>query len=126
MEMMVDFLVHNYMWFLVTTIILILALIGYLVEEKEYKKASQFGNFSQDIEKNFERLAMQAQNQTIGNAIMNQGVGQVNPMSMNQNQGFVNQGMGQMNPQNSMNMPMQNSMSNQVTQNNSSFQVLQK
>lgn len=124
MEMMVDFLVHNYMWFLVTTIILILALIGYLVEEKEYKKASQFGNFSQDMEKNFERLAMQAQNQTIGSAIMNQGV--QNNQVVNQNQIYSNQ-MSQFNNQNQMAMPNQNNMMNQNLQNNSpSFQVLQK
>lgn len=121
MEMVVDFLVHNYMWFLVTTIILIFALIGYLVEEKEYKKASTFGNFSQDIERNFERLAMQAQNQTLGNAIMNQG-----NMASNQNQIYSNQPMQQPANMNGMPMQNQNNMMNQPVQNNSSFQVLQK
>ena len=38
MEALIDFLVNNYIWFLVITLILIFALIGYLVDTNEQKK----------------------------------------------------------------------------------------
>ena len=105
MNMVVDFLVNNYMWFLVTTIILIFALIGYLVEAKEYKKASVYGVASAQIEHNFEALAESAQNKTLNDAMMMQSVGtnnqvymngQVpnNMMTPNGNQNAVNMSMG--------------------------------
>ena len=38
MQTFIDFLVNNYLWFLVITIILIFALIGYLVDTYEKKE----------------------------------------------------------------------------------------
>ncbi len=38
MEALIDFLVNNYIWFLVITLILIFALIGYLVDTNERKE----------------------------------------------------------------------------------------
>ena len=42
MDFVIDFLVGNYMWFLVITIVLIFALIGYVVDSKEHKEVSIF------------------------------------------------------------------------------------
>lgn len=69
MEAIVDFLVKNYMWFLVLTIFLVFALIGYIVELREYNKANVRGGVSKELEKSFERLAASAQNQTLGDAL---------------------------------------------------------
>lgn len=37
MQVFVDFLVNNYLWFLVISLILVFALIGYLVDTNEKK-----------------------------------------------------------------------------------------
>jgi len=68
MDFIVDFLVNNYMWFLVITIILIFALIGYVVDSREEKEVSIFDS-PQELEKNLARLAESAQNKTIGDAM---------------------------------------------------------
>lgn len=40
MQAFIDFLVNNYLWFLIITIILIFALIGYLVDTSEQSEES--------------------------------------------------------------------------------------
>lgn len=68
MDFVIDFLVGNYMWFLVITIVLIFALIGYVVDSKEHKEVSIFDS-PQELAKNLEMLAASAQNKTIGEAM---------------------------------------------------------
>lgn len=104
MDLFLDFLTNNYMWFLVITIFLIFSLIGYLVESQEAKKASVYGNYNQGMEQNFEALAASAKNQTLGGA-------------MNQNM------QGTMNNQAQNNMVMPNMNGNPS---NTSFDVLNK
>ncbi len=102
MEGIIDFLVHNYMWFLVITIILIFALIGYIVEVREYKKVKQFGGVSKEVELNFENLAKQAQNKTLGTTVMkNNGMNNLGNnqimnagVNMNRNSPLQNNTMG--------------------------------
>ncbi len=147
MEAVIDFLVNNYMWFLVMTIILIFALIGYLVEDHELKKSQAYGGVSKEIEQNFERLAAAAQNQTLFDAISKtNGMNQMN--SMNQiepnpnyvmNQPMVNANQSVINNQNqsmNSNINNMNMVSNQMNMqnmngmgqypNNNGFQVLNK
>lgn len=123
MNMVIDFLANNYMWFLVTTIILIFALIGYIVEAREQKNASVFGVASAQMEQNFERLAASAQNRTLSDAmqssIPNNQVymnGQV-PNNMTQNQA-----QNMMLNQNTANMSMGTNLNSQ----GHTFQVLGK
>lgn len=111
MEGMIDFLVHNYMWFLVVTIILIFALIGYIVEVREYKKVKQFGGVSKEVELNFENLAKQAQNKTLNTTVMqNNGPSSMGNPSMMNSSGNMNMGTPLQN--NSMNFSQSN-MGNQ-------------
>lgn len=77
MEVFIDFLVNNYMWFLVITIFLIFSLIGYIVESREQKVLNVYGGSQQEMEKNFEQLAFAAQNKTLGDVVVN------NPMNSN-------------------------------------------
>lgn len=68
MDFIIDFLVANYMWFLVITIILLFALVGYIVDSKEQKDLSVFDS-PQELAKHLEKLAQAAQNKTIGEAV---------------------------------------------------------
>ncbi len=81
MDLVIDFLVGNYMWFLVITIILIFSLIGYIVDSKEHKEVSIFDS-PQELAKNLELLAASAQNKTIGDAMRPQATPMMgNPMN---------------------------------------------
>lgn len=115
MNMVIDFLANNYMWFLVTTIILIFALIGYIVEAREQKNANVFGVASAQMEQNFERLAASAQNKTLNDAMISQNAMPNNIMSQNVNQNPL------MN-QNGVNMSMGTNLGSQ----GNTFQVLGK
>lgn len=44
MEAFINFLVNNYLWFLIITLILIFALIGYLVDTNERKENGTLAN----------------------------------------------------------------------------------
>ena len=68
MELLIDFLVGNYLWFLVITIVLIFALIGYIVDSREHKEVSVFDS-PQELAHHLEMLAAAAQNKTIGEAM---------------------------------------------------------
>lgn len=129
MEALIDFLVNNYLWFLVMTIILIFALIGYIVEDHELKKLQKYGGVSKDIEQNFEKLAMAAQNKMLGDAVAKTNMANPTMNSSNMmfqgnynsmgNPGMMNSGQNQMNSvmnsslqNNSVNFPQGNSQQN--------------
>lgn len=143
MDFVIDFLVGNYMWFLVITIILIFSLIGYIVDSKEHKEVSIFDS-PQELAKNLEMLAVSAQNKTIGDAVKTQNhdfsvqmgptnntivdqsnmistnnsfTGNTNQMTYN-NQNITNTQVGQNN--------MQNQMGQNLTNPNGSFEILGK
>lgn len=70
MEYFTDFLVSNYLWFLVTSIVLVFALIGYLVDQNEQKKGlSSINNKPKEKEVNLADLAVVAQNKSLNNAV---------------------------------------------------------
>lgn len=69
METLTDFLVSNYLWFLVTSIILVFALIGYLVDQQEQKKGISTINKPKLPELNMEDLVSIAQNKSLNNAV---------------------------------------------------------
>lgn len=69
-----DFLANNYLWFLVVTLILVFALIGYFVDQNEQKMGVSKINkvdLEQDKIAELERLA---QNKALGETINNQKV----------------------------------------------------
>ena len=69
-----DFLANNYLWFLVVTLILIFALIGYFVDQNEQKKGVSKIN-KVDLEKDkIAELERLAQNKALGEAVSNVGV----------------------------------------------------
>lgn len=148
MELFIDFLVGNYMWFLVITIILVFSLIGYIVDSKEQKESMSLVG-AVGMEQNLQALAASAQNKSILDAVnasnrninfQNNTITEVqptvnvqnyqNPSGMNTNQMNMN---GQVNNQinnlqNNINnqMPKPNSHMVQNGNNNSSFEVLGK
>lgn len=50
MQTFIDFLVNNYLWFLVISLILVFALIGYLVDTNEKKDKELVLNSEKDEE----------------------------------------------------------------------------
>lgn len=54
MQSFVDFLVNNYLWFLVISLILIFALIGYLVDTSMNKKTPKKENLQTNLNQNTE------------------------------------------------------------------------
>ena len=137
MDFVIDFLVGNYMWFLVITIILIFSLIGYIVDSREQKEVSIFDS-PQELAKNLEMLAASAQNRTIGDAMNHSNSefqGNASPVSntivpnatVAMNQNIPNQmPSGNMN----LNQPNHSNMIQPMniggTNSNSSFEVLGK
>ena len=64
-----DFLANNYLWFLVVSLILLFALIGYFVDQSEQKKGvSMFQNRKED-EKDIHDLAAMAGGKTLNTAV---------------------------------------------------------
>ena len=49
MQAFIDFLVNNYFWFLVISLILVFALIGYLVDTNEKKESVNLENDEKEI-----------------------------------------------------------------------------
>ncbi|MCI8575200.1 MAG: hypothetical protein HFI09_01890 [Bacilli bacterium] len=127
MDLIIDFLVGNYLWFLVITIVLIFALIGYIVDSKEHKEVSTFDS-PQELARHLEMLAASAQNKTIGEAMNPQNSYFANiPTSTNPN--IVNSMPAEFTNSSVMNAQMNNysnQMNQNVTRNNSSFEVLSK
>jgi len=81
MEAFTDFLVSNYFWFLVTSIVLLFALIGYFVDQSEQKKGMSSINMAKVPEKNIEDLAYMAQNKSLNSAVTESSM----PQLKNQN-----------------------------------------
>ncbi len=64
-----DFLANNYLWFLVISIVLLFALIGYFVDQNEQKKGLSKIVKAKEIENNISDLAAYAQNKSLNNAV---------------------------------------------------------
>ena len=64
-----DFLAGNYLWFLVISIVLLFALIGYFVDQSEQKKGISKIVKPKEIETNITDLAAFAQNKSLNNAV---------------------------------------------------------
>lgn len=64
-----EFLSANYLWFLVISIILLFALIGYFVDQNEQKKGISKINKVKEREVNIEDLQALAQNKSLNNAV---------------------------------------------------------
>ena len=69
MQGFTDFLMNNYLWFLVASIILIFALIGYFVDQHEQKKGVSMINKPKEKEVDLQELANLVQNRSINSAI---------------------------------------------------------
>ena len=69
MQGFTDFLMNNYLWFLVASIILTFALIGYFVDQHEQKKGVSMINKPKEKEVDLQELANLAQNRSINSAI---------------------------------------------------------
>ncbi|MCI8394559.1 MAG: hypothetical protein HFH86_03650 [Bacilli bacterium] len=120
MEMIIDFLANNYMWFLLITIVLIFALVGYIVDSREKKDLSIFES-PQEMARNLEMLAMSAQNKKISEAVLPKQNSMINQNAPVNNTIYENQNPAFMNQMNSLSNPMENP-ANQ----NTSFEVLGK
>lgn len=119
MEMFIDFLTNNYMWFLVITLFLIFSLIGYIVDSREQKNMNVFGGTNIDREKDFERLAASAQNKTLGEVLQNQTINQTD-------QGFINTSNSIINSNNNIISNQSSVLNNSNTSANSSLEILGK
>jgi len=65
----IDFLVNNYLWFLVISLILTFALIGYFVDQEEQKKGISKINVEKPVEKDIHELAASAGNKSLNTAV---------------------------------------------------------
>ncbi len=64
-----DFLSANYLWFLVISIVLVFALIGYFVDQNEQKKGISMINKPKEKEVDISQLASMAQNKSMNEAV---------------------------------------------------------
>ena len=64
-----DFLANNYLWFLVISLILLFALIGYFVDQSEQKKGVSMFQNRQEEEKDIHELAAMAGKKTLNTAV---------------------------------------------------------
>ncbi len=73
MEQVGEFLANNYIWFLVVTLILVLALIGYLSEDRKRKKEldpkEKVEKKSEEEKKPIEKLDVKMKNVSLSEAI---------------------------------------------------------
>ena len=69
MEAFTDFLANNYFWFLVISLFLVFALVGYLVDQSEQKKGMSRINHMPEPEMDMESLAAMAQNKSMNQAV---------------------------------------------------------
>lgn len=145
MDFLIDFLVNNYFWFLLITIVLFFSLVGYIVDSKEQKTVTVF-NSPLEMQRNLTNLAVSAQNKTIGEVVApNNGSNLNYPQNLNaspmqnypqstysntqnyfngQNQNFMNQNGNVMNNGYPQNQSI--SMGTNVVNPSSSFEVLGK
>lgn len=65
----IDFLANNYLWFLVVSLILLFALIGYFVDQSEQKKGVSMFQNRQEDEKDIHELAAMARGKTLNTAV---------------------------------------------------------
>ncbi len=103
-----EFLSANYLWFLVISIILLFALIGYFVDQNEQKKGISKINKVKEPEVNIEDLQVLAQNKSLNNAVSDAMKNDLPQMANFQSQ------------PNNINMPIPNNniiMENNVNQN---------
>ena len=66
-----DFLANNYLWFLVASLVLLFALIGYFVDQSEQKKGVSMFQKTRLEEKDLHDLAAAAANKTLNTAVTN-------------------------------------------------------
>lgn len=97
MSAFTSFLAANYLWFLVISIILLFALIGYFVDQNEQKKGISRLIKEKEPEVNIEDLQALAQNKSLNHAVTDAARNDIPQMANYQNQSL---------PQ--MNMPMPN------------------
>ena len=64
-----DFLANNYLWFLVVSLILLFALIGYFVDQSEQKKGVSMFQKIKVEDKDLHDLAVAAANKTLNTAV---------------------------------------------------------
>lgn len=64
-----DFLANNYLWFLVASLVLLFALIGYFVDQSELKKGVSMFQTRKEDEKDIHDLAAMAANKTLNTAV---------------------------------------------------------
>ncbi len=69
MEAFTDFLVANYFWFLILSLVLVFALIGYFVDQSEQKKGVSLINKPKEEEIDISELASMAQNKSMSEAV---------------------------------------------------------
>ncbi len=69
MEALTDFLANNYFWFLIVSLFLVFALVGYLVDQNEQKKGMSRINHIEEPEMDMESLAAMAQNKSMNEAV---------------------------------------------------------
>ena len=71
MEAFTDFLAANYFWFLIISLVLIFALIGYFVDQQEQKKGISMINKPKEEEVDLGQLAALAQNKSMNDVVAN-------------------------------------------------------
>ncbi len=123
--MFVDFLANNYLWFLVITIVLIFALIGYLVDTREQKKNSSFQADSKELEQKLEDLAAAAVSNKSIQDYVSTNASQNNVMNRASNVNQTMETLGDNPFVNNMPEPANMNMNNPVSETNS-FEVLHK
>jgi len=112
MDAFTDFLARNYLWFLVISIVLLFALIGYFVDQREQKKGISKINKPKEPEVNIEDLQALAQNKSLNNAVSD---------AMNSTAQPGMQNMPMPNP-----MPVQNNIISETPANGMPQQVVTK
>lgn len=88
MELILDFLVRNYLWFLIITLILLFALIGYLVDNKKDDRFSKKIEIDKEIESRLDVAA--AANLTLNQMVKKQSEDSLNQVTATaQDQGLA-------------------------------------
>lgn len=130
--MFIDFLADNYFWFLLITIFLFLALIGYIVDTKEQNRKGLFGDSGKNAEKNFEELAKAAAeepNKTINMQLeQSQNSTNINEQSENAKEDSLlkSSDLSPQNVTNSNTIEPVNMMVDTPISNNGTFEILDK
>lgn len=83
MSAILNFLVNNYIWFLVITLILLFALIGYLVDTKKDERFTKKIEIDKEIESRLDVAA--AANITLNQMVQKQGEESIKELSNSNN-----------------------------------------